>query len=600
MAPTSGNGRKVTVSARLTASLTVIICLFLGKLLLAALSPQATAQQPPAVPATSASAPTSQNPPEITSHETTATFKVNVRLVQLRVVVRDLHGKAIGTLHKEDFRLFDDGKPQVITKFDLEKTGLREATGQEASRSATETGVTSTPLPALPERYIAYVFDDVHLEFGDLAHVRDAAETNLATLQPTDRAGIFTISGQNNFDFTDDRNKLREALRRITLHPITDRGMNPCPKMTYYLADQIVNKKIQQALAAVTADALACAFNNDRRFWTAAQATAQAAAAQGLATGDQETRLALTSLKDVVRRVSATPGQHSIVLVSPGFLTLEQHFDVDEIIERALRANIAISAIDARGVYVVMPFGDASQGISALSPLEAQYQSESASVDANVMAELADGTGGSFFQRSNDFEEGFRIVASMPEYYYVLAFSPQNLKLNGSFHHLKVALNPAEKFSVQARQGYFAPKQAPDRDQEAKQEIQDALYSQEEMHDLPVDLHTQFFKPSETEAKLTVLAHIDVRPLHFRKADGRNNSNLTIVSAVFDNNGSFVMGTEKTLELHLKDDTLAKKLGSGLDVRSSFDVKPGNYLVRLVVRDEEGQIAADNGAVRIP
>src|SRR5208283_6159488 len=152
MAPTSGNGRKVTVSARLTASLTVIICLFLGKLLLAALSPQATAQQPPAVPATSASAPTSQNPPEITSHETTATFKVNVRLVQLRVVVRDLHGKAIGTLHKEDFRLFDDGKPQVITKFDLEKTGLREATGQEASRSATETGVTSTPLPALPER----------------------------------------------------------------------------------------------------------------------------------------------------------------------------------------------------------------------------------------------------------------------------------------------------------------------------------------------------------------------------------------------------------------------------------------------------------------
>ncbi len=599
MTPTSGNERKVTVSARLTASLTVIICLFLGKLVLAALSSQATAQQPPAVPATSASAPT-PNPPEMTSHETTATFKVNVRLVQLRVVVRDSHGKAIGTLHKEDFRLFDDGKSQVITKFDLEETGLREASGQAASRPAPETGVTSTPLPALPERYIAYVFDDVHLEFGDLAHVREAAEKNLATLLPTDRAGIFTISGQNNLDFTDDRNKLREALRHITLHPITDRGPNPCPKMTYYLADQIVNKQNQQALAEVTADALACAFNNDPRFLSAAQATAKAAAAQGLTTGDAETRLALTSLKDVVRRVSATPGQHSIVLVSPGFLTLEQHFDVDDIIERALRANIAISAVDARGLYVLMPFGDASEGPSALSPFEAQYKSESASVDANVMAELADGTGGSFFQRSNGFEEGFRIVASMPEYYYVLAFSPQNLKPNGSFHHLKVTLNTAEKFSVQARQGYFAPKQAPDRVQEAKQEIQDAVYSQEEIHELPVDLHTQFFKPSETAAKLTVLAHIDVRPLHFRKADGRNNSNLTIVSAVFDNNGSFVMGTEKTLELHLKDDTLAKKLGSGLDVRSSFDVKPGNYLVRLVVRDEQGQIAADNGAVRIP
>ena len=596
MTPTSGNGRKVTVSARLTASLAVIICLFLGKLLPAALSPQATSQQPPAVPATSASAPTSQNAPEMTSHETAATFKVNVRLVQLRVVVRDSHGKAIGILDKEDFRLFDDGKPQVITKFDLEKPGLREASGQEASRSATETGVTSTPLPVLPGRYIAYVFDDVHLEFGDLVHVREAAEKNLATLQATDRAGIFTISGQNNLDFTDDRNKLSEALRHITLHPITDRGMNPCPKMTHYLADRIVNWKDSQAFAAVVADVKACDQIVDEK---AAEGVARAAAAQGLITGDEETRLALISLKDVVRRVSATPGQHSIVLVSPGFLTLEQHSEVDEIIERALRANITISAIDARGLYVLMYFGDATQS-GALSPLEAQYQSESASVDANVMAELADGTGGSFFQRSNDFEQGFRIVASMPEYYYVLAFSPQNLKPNGSFHHLKVTLNRAEKFSVQARQGYFAPKRAPDRDQEAKQEIQDALYSQEEIHDLPIDLHTQFFKPSETAAKLTVLAHIDVRPLHFRKADGRNNSNLTIVSAVFDNNGSFVVGTEKTLELHLKDDTLAKKLGSGLDVRSSFDVKPGNYLVRLVVRDEEGQIAADNGAVRIP
>jgi VWFA-related protein len=592
MTPSSGN-----VSARLAASLAVIICLILGKLVLAASSPQATAQQPPAVPATSASAPAPQNTPEMTSHETTATFKVNVRLVQLRVVVRDSHGKAIGTLHKEDFRLFDEGKPQVIAKFDLEKTGLREASGQEASLSAAEPGVTSTP-PALPARYIAYVFDDVHLEFGDLAHVREAAEKNLATLQATDRAGIFTISGQNNLDFTDDRNKLREALRHITLHPIADRGMNSCPKMTYYLADRIVNWKDSQALAAVMDDVKRCLPPPVDP--GAAMAVAKGAAAQGLITGDEETRLALTSLKDVVRRVSATPGQHSIVLVSPGFLTPEQHSEVNDIIERALRANITISAIDARGLYVVMPSGDASEGPVALSPLEAQYQSESASVDANVMAELADGTGGSFFQRSNDFEQGFRIVASMPEYYYVLAFSPQNLKPNGSFHHLKVTLNSAERLSIQARQGYFAPKQAPDRDQEAKQEIQDALYSQEEMHQLPVDLHTQFFKPSETAAKLTVLAHIDVRPLHFRKADGRNNSNLTIVSAVFDNNGSFVMGTEKTLELHLKDDTLAKKLGSGLDVRSSFDVKPGNYLVRLVVRDEEGQIAADNGAVRIP
>jgi hypothetical protein len=38
-----------------------------------------------------------------------------------------------------------------------------------------------------------------------------------------------------------------------------------------------------------------------------------------------------------------------------------------------------------------------------------------------------------------------------------------------------------------------------------------------------------------------------------------------------------------------------------LTIRSSFDVKPGAYSVRLVVRDAEGQLmSAQNGAVEIP
>ena len=568
----------------------------MGALVLTALAAQGSAQEEPGPPATSARAPAPQNVPEITSHETSATFKVNVRLVQLRVVVRDPHGKAVGTLHKENFRLFDDGKPQVITKFDVETIGLQGTPEPDVSQLATSTAVTSAPQASLPNHYIAYLFDDVHLEFGDLVHVREAARNNLATLRPTDRAAIFTTSGQNNLDFTDDRINLHEALQHLKPHPIRESGPNPCPKMNYYIADRIQHGD-DAALSAVTAEVMACQHISDAK---AAQGIAKGAAGQGVVTGEAETRLALTTLQDIVRRISAAPGQHTIVLVSPGFITPRQLSDVNDIVDRALRANVTISTLDARGLYVLMPYGDVTAGPRASSPLIAQYQTESALVEANVMAELADGTGGSFFQRSNDFEEGFRITASMPEYYYVLAFSPQNLKLDGRFHHLKVTLNTAEKFAIQARQGYFAPSHAPDRDQAAKQEIQEAVFSLEEMHDLPIELHTQFFKPSDTEAKLTLIAHIDVRPLHFRKADGRNNSDLTIVSAVFDRNGNFVTGSQKTLEMHLKDETLTQKLGSGLDVRSSFDVKPGGYLVRLVVRDEGGQIAAENGVVQIP
>lgn len=564
-----------------------------------AASPQDRPSTQPAAAASIAS-----NTPEMTSHEAAANFKVNVRLVEVHVVVRDGQGKAIGTLQKENFQLFDDKKPQVITKFSVQQPGLQIAREQQTSQplNSTTANTGAASLPDLAERYVAYVFDDVHLEFGDLAQARQAAKKNLKTLRPTDRAAIFTVSGQNNLDFTDDQSKMREAMERIIPRPLVGNRVNECPKMTYYLGDLIQNKRDPQALAAVTADVLDCEFNNDPKMQTVAQNVAQGAAAQAVSSGDAETHLALTSLKDVVRRVSGMPGQRCVVLVSPGFITPEQEYDLDNLIDRAMHANITISALDARGLYAAMPGGGINERIQPnpqVAGIEEMYRMSNASADADVMAELADATGGVFFHNNNDLAEGFRMVASTPEYYYVLAFSPQNLKLNGRFHNLKVTLKTGEKYSIQARRGYFAPRQANGPEQEAKQEIEDALFSQEELHDLPIDLHTQFFKPSDTEAKLTVLAHVDVKQLHFHKADGRNNSNLTIVAGIFDRNGNLVIGNEKVLQMRLKDETLAK-MDPGLSVKSNFDVKPGSYLVRLVVRDTEGQIAAENGAIQIP
>jgi hypothetical protein len=62
-----------------------------------------------------------------------------------------------------------------------------------------------------------------------------------------------------------------------------------------------------------------------------------------------------------------------------------------------------------------------------------------------------------------------------------------------------------------------------------------------------------------------------------------------------------VTGDSRTVELRLRDQTLETKVGSGITLKSSFDVKPGSYLIRLVVRDSEGQLmAAANGTVDIP
>jgi VWFA-related protein len=542
--------------------------------------------------------PQAQEPsPEISSHDEMPTFKVKVNEVLVRVVVRDAQGRAVGALKRDEFQLFDNKKPQTITSFAVEQPGTQVARAEKTSETE------PASIPAIAERYIAYLFDDIHLNTGDLMQVREAAARHLASLASTDRAAVFSTSGQTTLDFTDDHAKLHDTLLRLRSAPIAGSGFKECPDVSYYMADMIQNKNDPQALQAATYDALGCEFNNNPKMIKDAQASAVAAAARELQLGNHETQITLDTLKNVVRRMSVLPGQRTVILASPGFYNPEQIQEESEIIDRALHANVIVSALDARGLYVDPLTADASQpgpSNSTAGILVGQYRSSAASLDSNILAEFAYGTGGAFFHNNNDLEGGFRQLATAPEYYYLLGFSPQNLKLDGKYHKLKVTLKDPQNLSVQARRGYYAPKKIPDAAEQAKQEIQDALFSQEEMHELPVDLRTQFFKTSDTDAKLAVLAHLDVKHMHFRRVDDRNGNELTLVSALFDRNGHFVSAIGKILTMRLRDETLEKKLQSGLTLKSSFDVKPGSYLVRLVVRDTEGDISAENGAIEIP
>ena len=564
-------------------------------------TPTATSSAQPAVSSTQGQ--TEHPAAEITTRDETTTFKVNVNLVLVRVVVRDASGHSIGNLQKEDFLLFDNRKPQVITQFSAEQAGKKNETRTTAEANGEQTGTAQNEPVFVPESFIAYLFDDVHLAFGDLTRARDAADLHIRSLRPNDRAAIFTTSGRTTLDFTDDRAKLHQALFDLQPHPITGPGTTGCFTVSYYMADQIENQHDPQATNVATQDALACDFNNDPRMLAAAQQFADSTARQVLESGVQESHISLTVVSDIIRRLSVAPGRRSIVLVSPGFLTPQLEFEYTSAIDRAVKAQVVIGALDARGLYVSSALDPSSQAQSSPMSIamKQQYDSSEALANSEILAVLSDATGGIFFHNNNDLNEGFRRVASTPEYSYVLGFSPANLKLDGSFHALKLSLKDPQKFSIQARRGYYAPKHRQDEAEQAKQEIEDALFSQEEMHSLPVELHTQFYKASDADAKLTVLAHIDVRRLRLRKVDGRNQNELTLVSGLFNGNGSLVQAIQKTLTMKLKDETLEKRMGSGITLRTSFDVKPGNYLVRLVVRDAEGQLlSAENNAVRIP
>src|ERR1019366_656115 len=187
----------------------------LALIIFGACAAAAQTASPPPAPLQAPSKP----PAEMATHDEPAMFKARVNLVMVPVVVRDRQGKAIGSFKQEDFQLFDKGKPQFIARFSVEKVaGRLNKAGAAAPPPSPDKPPGDQPAVDLPDRFIAYLFDDVHMQFGDLARSRDAARRHIDNaLLSTDRAAIYTTSGQTVQDFTDDRALLHEALAKLRI-----------------------------------------------------------------------------------------------------------------------------------------------------------------------------------------------------------------------------------------------------------------------------------------------------------------------------------------------------------------------------------------------
>ncbi len=556
--------------------------------------------------------------PEVSSQDTQPEFKIQVErnTVVVRVVVRDSKNRPVPGLTKDDFRLFDNGKPQVITQFAVESgaTPPGKNAAPAPAKGETEELSEEATSPDMPRNYLGLLFDDTQMSFEDIARTRQAADQFLATsLQPEDRIGIFTTSGQAQRDFTNDQAKLHETLLLLQPRPIIHRDPQECPNINDYQAYLMQYRRDPFALESATEEAFTCWCAN---LPTQAQASCQQqipTRIEGQATNvlnmsENQIEYSLRALEGLVRRMKVLPGRHNVIFVSPGFLSYTIRQQLGQIADRALRANVVINSLDSKGLYVGIPYNDPSQP-GPVVPVRApylvgrkeQFLQEGVRHAQEVLHDLAMDTGGQFFQNNNDLNRGFHDLGALETASYVLAFSPQNLKRDGGFHTLTVKLAKPAGFSVQARRGYFAPQKTENLAAQAKEEIEQAIFSQDEMLELPVEVHTQFFKVNDNDARLSVLIHLDPRALHFRKAEGRNFDDVTFVTAIFDRDGKYVTGHEKVLEFHLRDATLGKLQEEGLSVKTSFNMKPGTYTVRQVVRDAQGgEMSGLNRVVDIP
>jgi VWFA-related protein len=404
------------------------------------------------------------------------TLHVEVPELLIPAVVRDKQGRAVGKLGQSDFTVFDQGKIRAITGFTVVKsaaTGVVPTgaeTGATAGSGVAVSGASATPEPQ-QNRFILFLFDDRHLNSSDLAITQTAAIKMLdEPLAATDYEAVLSFSGVNS-GITRDRAVLQAAIKKLKVHRTFQHDTRDCPDIDYYAADKILNQHDSTEFEVAVRKAKACypvpgrvpqgSSGGIDDPTSLAQQLARNAAARALAVGEEDCRQSLLLIKAVVSAMSNLPGQRTLILVSPGFLSLspEAMTFKSELLDRAAGSNVVISALDARGLYAGN--ADASQGgnttISDMFGPTSQDRLAAMEASENAMAELADGTGGTFFHNNNDLENGLKSLAAAPQYLYLLQVSLKDVKPTGTYHRLQVKVDQHD-LDVQARRGYFAPK----------------------------------------------------------------------------------------------------------------------------------------------
>jgi VWFA-related protein len=364
-----------------------------------------------------------------TKESETPSFKIEVKVnkVLVPVVVRDAQRRAVGNLRKEDFQIFDRDKPRIISGFAVEKRGLAESHTEKANQTpaAPDTTLQST---TAPQRFIAFVFDDLHLGADDLGQVQRLGIKMLsASLTGSEMAAVVSISGANS-GLTRDRAQLEEAIMKLKSQPLYSHQDHQCPDIDYYEADLIENKRNGTALEAAVQQMLACANLDPQTMRNLAENMARSTATNTLTTGDQDVRVTLAALREFVRKMGTLPGERTLIFVSPGFLTLtpESMTEKTQILDLAAQSNVTISALDARGLYTT-ELGASERGPNSAIAMQTGYESQSHRVsmalNEDVMSELADGSGGTYFHNNNDLEAGLKELTAAPEYVYTRTFT---------------------------------------------------------------------------------------------------------------------------------------------------------------------------------
>ena len=497
------------------------------------------------------------------------TFRVQVEAIEIDASVTDVRGNVVTDLTKDDFEIFEDGKPQSITSFALVNIPFARSERPLFAANRIEPDVQTNNHGE--GRLYVFALDQVTGEqiLRTRRFVRRFLEQYFA---PNDLGAVVFLGRADHSKAQGLTNNPRLLLDSVNAFS-GGLGSDPPPS-----AAMPVTQGGGGAPAMPPSD-----FNPEPEL---------------------ALREAMSSFSGVVEYMATVHGRRkSLLLFSHGY-TRTRTTDIVRVIDyrggtmshaeedfhraitTATRNNVVIYPIDPRGLSPDGGLGDAevapaSGGFAALEARES-------------LTRIASATGGFALNNSNSFENAFNRIVQENSSYYVLGFSSTNDRRDGRNRKLDVRVK-RPGLMVRGRAGYMAPLRnerppdAPKPSANVSVAVAEALRSTTAVNGLPVRVFAAPFKGSSRDATVVAAVEVDASQLGLVEKDGTHVGALEVSYFSVDMKNKFYPGQTQTARLTLRPETFEQVMKTGIRTMIETTLPPGRYQMRIAAGGQQSR-----------
>ncbi len=502
------------------------------------------------------------------------TFSTTTNVVVVNVTVVGRNGKPIDNLSKNDFEIYEDGKPQKLQSVDFQrlKNDLlppiqpelqQRPQAPQGYNPASEKAAQNSGLQSKfqDRRLMVLLFDFSSMQAAEQIRAKQAAIQFLSSqMTASDSVSIMSYGTQLKTvqDFTSDRDLLIAAVNRFRIGEssenatVADTGADSEDQSGQFVADETEFN----------------IFNAD---------------------------LKLAALEEAAHKLSLYPEKKALIYISSGIQKsgVDNQSQLRATVNTAVRANVMFYPIDARGLSALVPGGDATQQGAAGSGLYSgagqRTQRENFNNQQETLATLALDTGGKALLDSNDLTAGIRQVQSDFSSYYVLTYVSANTAQDGRYRRIQVKLTPrlsSLRAKLDYRQGYYGPTTFARMNATDKETLlSQALSSENPITDLPLAVEVDYFRLEKDKYFAPISVKIPGSALAFQAKGSKAATQLDFIAEVMDARNRAAATVRDTIPVKVNQEVAGQVTQKSIQYDTGVTLTPGRYRLRLVARE---------------